>query len=109
ASVYFPSLTTNVIAHTSIDPSTATPSGMETDDNGDPVYWKGSLGTYFDMGITHKFSKEVILKSGLSFGVPSDIKNQMVYGYEDVAGKELYDLGTNYFGWVMLVVKPTFL
>lgn len=109
ALVYFPSLTTQVVAHTSIDEESGKPAGVEMDANGNPVFWKGSLGSYVDMGITHKFNKEIILKSGLSFGFPSDIKNQMVYGYKDVAEKELYDLGVNYFGWVMLVVKPTFL
>ncbi|MFW6371841.1 MAG: alginate export family protein, partial [Bacteroidota bacterium] len=109
ASVFFPSLTTKVTAHTSIDEETGKPAGIETDANGNPVFWKGSLGRYLDMGITHKINKDIILKSGLSFGFPSDIKNQMVYGYKDVASKELYDLGVNYFGWVMLVVKPTFL
>lgn len=109
ASVYFPALTTKVSAHTSIDPDSGKPAGRETDVNGNPIYWEGSLGNYIDVGITHKFNKDIILKSGFSLGMPSDIKNQMVYGYKDVASKELYELGTNYFGWIMLVVKPDFL
>jgi len=109
ASAYFPVLTTPVVAHTTIDPGSGKPAGIEIDANGNPLYWEGPLGTYFDLGVIHKFNKEMILKSGFSLGMPSDIKNQMVYGYEDVPNKELHDLGSNYFGWIMLVVKPEFL
>jgi hypothetical protein len=109
ADVYFPSLTSDVLAHTHIDSESGKPAGTEVDENGEPVYWSGSLGTYIDLGMTHKFSKEVIFKTGLSMGMVSDIKNQMVYGYQDIANKKLHDMGTNYYGWMMLVVKPGFL
>lgn len=109
ASVHLPALTTKVAAHNSINPDSGKPAGIETDVNDKPIYWKGSLGNYIDVGVTRKFNKEIILKSGFSLGMPSDLKNQMVYGYEDVANKKLYDLGTNYFGWIMLIVKPDFL
>lgn len=108
ASWYMPTLTTNVAAHTDINPSTNKPSGKELDANGNQVYWKGNLGNYFDLQFIHKYSKTVMLKAGLSYAIVSDIKNQMVYGYEDVQLKQLHDLGQNYFGWVMIVVKPRF-
>ncbi len=104
---YAPILNTKVLAHSGFDPVTKKPV-TELDDNGDPVYWKGSLGNYIDLAITQKFSKEVILKTGFSYGIISDIKNQMVYGYKDAAKKELYDMGNNYFVYTMLIVKPNF-
>ena len=104
---FAPMLTTKVIAHSGFDPVTKKPIA-ELDDNGDPVYWEGSLGNYLDMGFTQKFSKEIILKAGFSYGIISDIKNQMVYGYKDAASKELYDPGQNYFFYTMLIVKPSF-
>jgi len=105
---YNPMLTTDVRAYTTIDQITKKPTGTEFDENGNPVYWKGSLGYHIDLELTHKFSKEVILKLGFSYAIPSDIKNQMVYGYKNLAEKQLYELGQNYFGWVMLIVKPQF-
>jgi hypothetical protein len=108
AVAFFPMLTTKVRAHNSINPDTKKPIGTEVDANGNPVYWEGSLGSYFDVGLTHKFSKDIILKSGISYAVISNTKNQMVYGYEDIAEKQLYDLGNNVYGWVMLIVKPHF-
>ena len=105
---YMPILTTDVRAHTSIDPDTKKPTGPEVDGNGNPVYWNGSLGNHIDIGFTQKFSKEVILKFGFSYAMPSDIKNQMVYGYKDVLEKQLNELGQNYFGWAMLIIKPNF-
>lgn len=105
---YNPMLTTNVTAHTTIDPATNKPAGTETSNNGDKVYWKGSLGHYLDMNFTHKINKELIVKAGFSYGWISDIKNQMVYGYKDPANKTLYEPGDNYTGWIMLVVKPHF-
>ena len=109
AAVCFPSLTTDLTAHTGIAHDSGKPVGVETDENGDPVYWSGSLGTYMDLGMTHKISDDMKVKSGFSFGKPSGLKNQMVYGYENASDQKLYDLGTNYFGWIMLVVKPGFL
>lgn len=103
---YMPMLTTKVAAHTAIINNN--PSGAELDTNGELVYWKGSLGNYFDLRVTHKFSKDVVLKIGMSTASISDIKNQMVYGYKDVPTKQLYDTQQNYFGWVMLIVKPKF-
>ena len=107
-SYYMPILTTSVRAHNTIDPATNKPSGKEVDENGDPVYWKGNLGNYFDVNYTRKFSKEIILKAGFSYAYLSDIKNQMVFGYQDAAAKQLNELGQNYFGWVALIIKPTF-
>jgi hypothetical protein len=101
-------LTTKVRAHTSINPETKKPAGAEVDVNGNPVYWDDILGSYLDLGYTHKFSKQIILKSGITYAIISDTKNQMVYGYEDAATKQLYDLGNSMYGWVMLVVKPNF-
>jgi hypothetical protein len=109
AAVYFPSLTTDVTAHTGIDPDTGKPAGVETNENGQPVYWHGGLGTYVDLGLMHSISKGMKLKSGFSVGDPSDIKNQMVHGYQEAADRQLYETGTHYFGWVMLIVKPSFL
>lgn len=105
---YFPQLVTDVRAHTSIDPVTQKPKGAEVDESGNPVYWNGSMGQFIDFAYTHKFSKEVILRAGASYGQISDIKNQMVFGYKDPTNKTLYETGTNYFGWVMLIVKPNF-
>ncbi len=105
---YLPSLTTKVAAHTGINPDTNKPMGAEVDGNGNQVYWKGGLGHYLDILYTHKASKEIILKAGLSYGQISDIKNQMAHGYEDAASKTLHELDPNYFGWVMLIVKPQF-
>lgn len=107
-SVFFPSLTTNVAAHTSINPITRKPTGMEVDENDNRVYWNGSLGQYIDLTYTHKVNKEVIIKAGFSYAIISDIKNQMAFGYKDVANKELFETGQNYFGWMMLIVKPNF-
>jgi len=105
---FMPMLTTDVRAHTSI--VNGKPSGSEVDENGKPVYWNGSLGNYIDLGYTHKFSKEVILKLGFSYAMVSDIKNQMVYGYDASAAepRTLNKLGQNYFGWAMIIVKPHF-
>lgn len=108
AGAFFPMLTTKVRAHTSINPETKKPAGAEVDENGNSVYWDGSLGSYFDFGFTHKFSKEIVLKTGLTYGIISETKNQMVYGYEDAATKQLYDLGNSMYGWIMLIVKPNF-
>ncbi len=107
-SAYFPQLVTDVRAHTSIDPVTNKPKGAEVDEAGNPVYWNGSLGQYVDVVYTYKYSKEIIFKTGVSYGNISDIKNQMVYGYADASTKQLYDAGDNYFGWVLLIVKPNF-
>lgn len=105
---YMPMLTTDVISHTSINADTNKPSGIETDSNGNPIYWKGNLGHYLDILYTHKASKEIIFKAGISYGHISDIKNQMVYGYEDVDKKLLHKTDPNYFAWAMLIVKPHF-
>ena len=107
-SYFMPMLTTDVIAHTSIDPTTKKPTGIELDDAGEKVYWNGGLGSYIDLGYKHVFSKEIILKVGVSYAMVSDVKNQMVYGYKDVANKTLNDMGQNYFGWAMLIIKPKF-
>lgn len=107
-SLFFPGLTTNVVAHTSINPVTKKPMGAEVDLNDNRVYWSGSLGQYLDLTYTYKINKEVILKAGMSYAFVSDVKNQMVFGYKDIATKELYNLGQNYFGWMILVVKPNF-
>jgi len=103
-----PMLTTDVRAHTIISPATGKPIGPEFDGSGNPVYWKGNLGNYIDLGYTHKFSKEIILKAGFSYATISDMKNQMVYGYQNVPSKQLFGLGSNFFGWTMLIVKPNF-
>lgn len=108
ASAYAPMLTTKVKAHTSINPLTKKPAGAETDENGNPIYWEGGLEQSFDVSYTLKISKEIIIKSGFSYAIVSDIKNQMVYGYADAANKELYELGQNYFAWAMLIIKPNF-
>ncbi len=108
AGFYMPSLTTKVRAHTGINPDTNKPIGSELDENGNPVYWKGGLGHYLDILYTHKASKDIILKAGLSYGQISDIKNQMAYGYSDITTKTLHEVDPNYFGWVMLIVKPQF-
>ena len=62
----FPQLTTKVKAHTSIDAATSKPIGAEKDYAGNQIYWSGSLGNYFDMEYTHKFSKTVVMKAGVS-------------------------------------------
>jgi hypothetical protein len=61
-----------------------------------------------DIGFMQRINPDVVLRTGFSVGSISDIKNQMVFGYEDVAGKQLFDKGVNYLGWVMLIVKPNF-
>lgn len=108
AGIWAPVLSTKVRAHTGINKTTKKPTGAEVDGNGNAVYWQGSLGQYFDLTYTHKFSKEIILKTGASYGLLSDIKKQMAFGYADTAGKELHKTGHNYFGWMMLIVKPNF-
>lgn len=82
----------------------------ETDaTTGDPIYYdEKGLGTYFDISYTHKFSPSIIFKVGGSYGLVSDTKNHMVYGYKDAATSTLNTLGQNYFAWTMLVIKPTF-
>lgn len=104
-----PRLTTNVPAHNSIDPVSGLPAGLETNNAGNQVYWKGNLGNYVDLGFTQRINPDVVLKTGFSVGSISDLKNQMVFGYKDVANKQLFEKGTNYLGWVMLIVKPNFL
>ncbi|MDX1283557.1 MAG: hypothetical protein R3182_01030 [Draconibacterium sp.] len=108
AGLFMPMLTTKVAAHTSINPETGKPTGIETVGSGNVVYWDGKLGTYLDLSYTHKFSKEIILKAGTSLGSVSDTKNQMVYGYKNSDTKELFEMATNYYSWVMLIVKPNF-
>jgi hypothetical protein len=103
-----PRLTTHVPAHNSIDKESGLPAGLETNPDGSPVYWKGPLGNYVDIGFMQRINPDVVLRTGFSVGSISDIKNQMVFGYEDVAGKQLFDKGVNYLGWVMLIVKPNF-
>ena len=93
-SVWLPSLATNVF--------------KETDTNGDAVYYDKALGTNIDLHFVHKFSKEVILKAGVSYAMISDTKNHMMFGYENGADKKLYDTASNYFFWTMLVIKPKF-
>lgn len=105
---YMPYLTSKVTAHTSINPLTNKPSGIETDASGNMVYWKGNLGKYVDLGWTQKFSKEISLKTGFSYAMISDIKNQMAFGYKDAASKELYDSSQNFYFWAMLIIKPNF-
>ena len=104
-----PFLITDVPAHNLIDPASGMPSGTETNSSGSTVYWKGNLGNYVDVGFTQRINPDVVLKTGFSVGSISDIKNQMVFGYENVANKQLFETGTNYLGWVMLIVKPNFL
>ena len=104
-----PRLTTDVPAHNFIDPATSLPSGLETTPDGSTVYWKGNLGNYVDLNFTQRINSDVVLRTGFSVGMISDIKNQMVFGYKDVASKQLFEAGTNYVGWVMLIVKPNFL
>ena len=104
-SYYAPLLTTRVRAHNEIDAVTGKPVGPETDEDGDPVYWSGNLGNYLDLVFTYKFNKEIILKSGFSYAAVSGIKNQMVFGYRDVAAKQLYEMGCSYFSWASLIVN----
>lgn len=105
---FMPYLTTPVTAHVSIDPATNKPSGMETDTDGNTVYWEGNLGNYLDLGWSYKFNKEISLETGLSYAMISDIKNQMVFGYKDAATKELHESNQNFYFWVMLTFKPKF-
>ncbi len=105
---YSPFLSTPVPAHLSIHPETGKPVGTETDEQGNTVYWEGSLGSYLDIGYTRRINPDIVVKAGWSLGSVSDLKNQMVYGYEDAGQSELHEMGTNYFGWVMLIVKPRF-
>lgn len=109
ASVFMPYLTTAVKAHNRIDEKTQKPAGVETDIDGKPIFWKGSLGTYFDLGYSYQLASDINLKAGFSYALVSDMKNQMVYGYKNAAEKQLHELGQNYFGWVMITVKPVFL
>ncbi|MEN8115521.1 MAG: alginate export family protein [Bacteroidota bacterium] len=102
--VFNPILTTKVAAHTGFDPISKKP--VTELDGGNPVYWKGGLGTHIDLDYTRKISKEITLKTGVSYAMVSDIKNQMVYGYK--SGEQLNDLGQNYFVYTMLIVKPNF-
>jgi hypothetical protein len=104
-----PYLTTDVPAHNSIDPVSGLPSETETNAAGNTVYWNGNLGDYIDVGFTQRINPDVVLKSGFSVGSISDIKNQMVFGYQNVEANKLFETGTNYIGWVMLIVKPNFL
>lgn len=106
ASVFIPYLTSDVRAHNSINPDTKRPTGAEVDKYGNPVYWKGNLGTYLDFKYVYKITPKINVKAGMSYGWVSDIKNQMVYGYKDIANKQLNKMGQNYFGWVMFTVKP---
>lgn len=108
AAAYFPFLNTPVRAHNAINTQTKKPQGAETDNNGNAVYWQGSLGTYFDLSYTHKISSEFVIKAGASYAMASDIKNQMVFGYANAQEKTLNKLGNNYFGWLMVIIKPTF-
>ncbi len=106
---YSPLLSTHVPAHNSIDQDTGLPGETETDDQGNTVFWKGSLGNYIDLGYTRRIHSDVVVKTGFSLGEVSEIKNQMIYGYRDGTDAELYEMGINYFGWVMLIVTPEFL
>lgn len=107
--LWSPRLITHVQAHNSVDPATGLPEGLEINPDGSTAYWKGNLGNYVDFNFTQRIHSDVVLRAGFSAGTISDIKNQMVFGYKDVANKQLYETGTNYLGWVMLIVKPGFL
>lgn len=103
--VFFPVLWTDVTAHTGFDILSGDPV-TEIDGSGNPVFWKGLLSNNIDLGLVHNFSPGVQVKLGFTWSIISDMKNQMVYGYD--AGGELFELGANYFGWLMLTVKPSF-
>ncbi len=105
---HMPILTTPVTAHVNINPETRKPVGMETNSQGDIVYWKGNLGNYIDIGLTRKFSNDISLKSGFSYALISDIKNQMVFGYKNETTKELYNTNQNFYFWTILTIKPVF-
>lgn len=106
--LFNPMLTTKVRAHSKIDPVSKRPVMPEFDADGNPVYWQGDMGQYVDLNWTHKINKEMVVKAGFSYANISDIKNQMTFGYENVSSKELYDVGSNCFAWVMISIKPSF-
>ncbi len=81
----------------------------DKDADGNKIYKTGSLGQYIDLGYMYKFSEDVSLYTSFSYAIISDLKNQMVYGYENTANKELYKLGQNYFIYTMLTITPKFL
>ena len=91
-------------------PSTANNVYKGMDSEGNRAYYDKPLGTNFDLHFFHKFSKEVIWKSGFTYAMVSDTKNHMVYGYNANASEPntLHELGHNYLFWTMIIVKPTF-
>jgi len=68
-------------------------------------FYDKNLGNNIDLSFTYKFNKEVVLKIGGSYGMPSDtfIRMQNVI---DSNGN--YKAGTNYYAWAMLIIKPSF-
>lgn len=70
------------------------------------TYYDKSLGYTIDLNYLYKFSKDVKLKFGFSYALPSDTFIRM-QNITDNNGD--FKTGNNYFGWVMLIVSPKFL
>ncbi len=68
--------------------------------DGNGGYYDKSLGSSLDLMFIKGFSKEVKLRAGLSYSMPSET----LEAFKGATGTE----ETPVWGWVMLTVKPTF-
>jgi hypothetical protein len=68
-------------------------------------YYDKDLGTNIDLELTSAIKKDIQLKIGGSYAVPSDSFIRMS-NVQDSNGN--FDSGDNYYLWAMLTVKPTF-
>ena len=59
------------------------------------------LGTELDMFAGYKLGKGVLLKAGMSMMFATETMHA-------IKGTDFDNAGTNYWGWMMIVVKPTF-
>jgi hypothetical protein len=68
-------------------------------------YYDKDLGTNIDLELTSAIKKDIQLKIGGSYALPSDSFTRMS-NVTDSNGE--FNSGDNYYMWVMLTVKPTF-
>lgn len=73
----------------------------ETAKSGEITAMSSGLGTELDLYAGYKLGKGVLLKAGLSMMFATETMHA-------IKGTDFDNAGTNYWGWAMIVVKPTF-
>jgi hypothetical protein len=69
--------------------------------NPDGGFYDNFLGSEIDVVLSHKFSKEVLLKSGFAYGLPTNVLAE----FKNVKA----DMVNPFSSYVMLIVTPKFL